>query len=238
MTADLAGRRAIVTGASRGIGAAIARRLDAAGARTMLVARSRDALTALAAALSHATPVVEDLLDAGAAARVAAGAAGALGGPPDILVNNAGVFVVAPLESTTDAEIDSLFHLNVTAPARLLRALLPVMRERRTGHIVTIGSVADRKVYPGSGMYAASKFAGRALHESTRAETRGTGIRATLVSPGPVDTAIWDPYDPDHRPGFTPRAEMLRPGHVADAVLWALTQPPAVNVDELRLTPV
>jgi NADP-dependent 3-hydroxy acid dehydrogenase YdfG len=69
-----------------------------------------------------------------------------------------------------------------------------------------------------------------------RAELRGSGVRATLVSPGPVDTPLWDPVDPDRRPGFTPRAMMLSPEAVADAVLYVVAQPPDVNVDELRLS--
>jgi NADP-dependent 3-hydroxy acid dehydrogenase YdfG len=68
-----------------------------------------------------------------------------------------------------------------------------------------------------------------------RLELRGSGVRATLVSPGPVDTPLWDPVDPDNRPGFTPRALMLEPDAVADAVLYAVTRPVSVNVDELRL---
>ena len=85
--------------------------------------------------------------------------------------------------------------------------------------------------------YAASKFGVRGLHEVLREELRGSGVRATLVSPGPVDTALWDAVDPDNRPGFTPRARMLHPDDVAAAILYAVTAPGRVNVDELRLTP-
>jgi NADP-dependent 3-hydroxy acid dehydrogenase YdfG len=118
----------------------------------------------------------------------------------------------------------------------LVRAVLPAMRARGRGHIVTVGSVADRAVYPENAAYAASKHGARALHEVLRLETRGSGVRATLVSPGPVDTPLWDTIDPDHRDGFTPRAQMLSAQAVADAVLYVVTQPPDVNVDELRLS--
>jgi hypothetical protein len=74
------------------------------------------------------------------------------------------------------------------------------------------------------------------VHEVLRAELRGTGVRATLVSPGPVNTELWDPIDPDSTPGFTKRADMLDADAVAAAVLYALTAPPGVNVDELRLS--
>jgi NADP-dependent 3-hydroxy acid dehydrogenase YdfG len=91
-------------------------------------------------------------------------------------------------------------------------------------------------VFPGNAIYAPSKHGARALHEVLRLETRGSGVRATLISPGPVDTTMWDPIDPDTRSGFTPRSLMLRPEAVANAVIYALTQPDDVNVDELRLS--
>jgi len=116
-----------------------------------------------------------------------------------------------------------------------VRTFLPELRERG-GHVVTIGSVADRAVFPGNAAYAASKFGLRALHEVLSAELRGSAVRTTLVSPGPVDTPLWDPVDPDSKPGFTPRAAMLRPEAVAAAVLYAVTAPADVNVDELRLS--
>jgi NADP-dependent 3-hydroxy acid dehydrogenase YdfG len=102
--------------------------------------------------------------------------------------------------------------------------------------VVTIGSIADRQVFPENVSYAASKFGARAVHEVMREELRGSGVRVSLVSPAPVDTAIWDAIDPDHRPGFTPRAMMLRPEAVADAVLFVLTRGADVNIDELRLS--
>lgn len=232
----LEGRTAVVTGASRGIGEAIARALDARGARTLLVARGADRLRAIAGELRRAEPCAADLAQAAGAENVA-DAAGRAFGTPDILVNNAGVFAIGPIETTDDATLDTLLALNAAAPFRLVRAFLPGMIARGSGDIVTIGSVADRKVFPGSVAYAMSKYASRALHEAVVAEGRGHGVRATLVSPGPVDTAIWDPYDPDHTRGLTPRAKMLRPEHVVDAVLWALSRPRSVTIDELRLTP-
>ena len=110
------------------------------------------------------------------------------------------------------------------------------MKARRAGHIVTIGSIADRVIFPGNSAYAASKFGARAMHEVLRAEVKGSGVRATLVSPAPVNTEIWDEIDPDNKPGYTPRVDMLTPDAVAAAVEFALTRPPEVNVDELRLS--
>jgi NADP-dependent 3-hydroxy acid dehydrogenase YdfG len=130
-----------------------------------------------------------------------------------------------------------MLDANLVAPFRFVHAFLGAMRARGSGHVVTIGSIADRVAFPENGAYAASKFGVRGLHEVLREELRGSGVRATLVSPGPVDTALWDAVDPDNRPGFTPRARMLHPDDVAAAILYAVTAPPRVNVDELRLTP-
>ncbi|NUQ22038.1 MAG: SDR family NAD(P)-dependent oxidoreductase, partial [Gemmatimonadaceae bacterium] len=114
--------------------------------------------------------------------------------------------------------------------------LHPGMRAAGAGHVVTIGSIADRATFPENAAYAASKFGARALHQVMREELRGSGVRATLVSPGPVDTPLWDAVGPDDREGFTPRARMLSADAVADAVLFALTRDASVNIDELRLS--
>jgi NADP-dependent 3-hydroxy acid dehydrogenase YdfG len=236
----LGGRAALVSGASRGIGLATARALAAAGARVALVARSAGALADVARELraAHGTDAVAlpcDVRDPAAAGRAAAEAAERLGGI-DVLVNNAGVFPLAPVEETDPADFAAALDANLVAPLAFVRALLPGMRARGAGHVVTVGSVADRVAFPGNAAYAASKFGARGLHEVLRAELRGTGVRATLVSPGPVDTPLWDPIDPDTREGFTPRAMMLRAEDVADAILYAVTRPAHANVDELRLS--
>jgi NADP-dependent 3-hydroxy acid dehydrogenase YdfG len=233
----LAGRWALVTGASRGIGAELARRLAADGARVALAARGRDALDTLARELGDAAVAVPcDVGDADAVARAAAHLAELTHGAPDILVNNAGVFAIAPVRDTSVDDFRRTLDVNLTAPFALAHAFLPAMLARRSGHLVTVGSIADRATFPGNSAYAASKHGLRALHEVLRAELRGTGVRATLVSPGPVDTELWDPIDPDNRPGFTPRARMLSAAAVADAIRWVLLAPPDVNVDELRLS--
>lgn len=230
----LAGRVAVVTGASRGIGHAVARALAGAGARVAMLARGAEALRAAAEPLG-ALAVSCDVADEGAAAAALARVRGELG-TADILVNNAGLFVLAPVESQSTAGLRATLDVNLVAPFVLARALIPEMRASGRGHIVTIGSIADRVTFPENGAYAASKFAARAMHQVMREELRGSGVRATLVSPGPVDTPLWDPIGPDDRAGFTPRAQMLPASAVAEAVLFALTRDPAVNVDELRLS--
>ena len=231
----LSGRWVVITGASRGIGAELARRLAADGARLALVARSREALTTLAAELGG-EPVVCDVGDPAQVERAAEHIATLAGGAPDVVVNNAGVFTIAAAHKTSVELFRRTLEVNLVAPFALARAFLPAMRERGSGHLVTLGSVADRNIFPGNAAYSASKYGLRAMHEVLRAELRGSGVRATLVSPGAVDTELWDPIDPDNRPGFTPRAQMLTPADVADAVRWVVLAPSTVNVDELRLS--
>lgn len=229
-------RSAIVTGASRGIGLAAARALAGAGMRVVMIARGADTLRAEADRLAGAIALAHDLGDPIGRAAAIADALERLGGPPDVLVNNAGLFRLATVADTTPDEFGRALELNLRAPFELARACLGGMRARGRGHIVTVGSIADRVTFPENGAYAAGKFGLRALHQVMREELRGSGIRVTLVSPGPVDTPLWDPHDPDTRPGFTPRARMLAPEAVAAAILYAITQPAEVNVDELRLS--
>lgn len=237
MTLPLAGRTALVTGASRGIGAAVARALASAGARVALVSRSKASLEAVAATLPHAPVVIaDDLMQPAAATTVAAAATEAFGAAPDIVVLAAGTFPLGPVDAIGEEELDTAFGLNAIAPLRLLRAFLPSMRTRGAGHVVFLGSLADRHVFPSNALYAATKHALRATAEAVRAESRGSGLRCTLVAPAATDTPIWDPHDPDAQAHLPNRAEMLRAEDVADAVLWSVTRPPSVNLDEIRLS--
>lgn len=230
MTA-LAERLALVTGASRGIGAAVARSLAGAGARVVRVARG---LTPGDDGRYLDLPC--DLTDSAQvgtlARRVLEGE-----GVPTVVVNNAGGFLLRPLEDTTPADFDAQLALNLRGSFLLARAFLPAMRDADGGSFVSIGSVADHTGFPENAAYAASKYGLRGLHETLAAEYHGTGVRLTLVSPGATDTTIWDPFAPERRPGFPPRAAMLRPEDVADAVLFAATRPAHVHVDWIRLQP-
>ena len=232
----VAGRIAIVTGASRGIGRACSAALVGAGARVVMIARGEADLREAARGFGDAAvPMTCDVGDA-TALEATVRRIRAEVGEPDIVVNNAGRFLIAPAVATSVADFAAVLATNLVAPFAIVHALLPGMEQQRRGHIVTIGSIADRMIFSGNAAYAASKHGLRALHEVLHAELRGSGIRTTLVSPGPVDTPLWDPVDPDNAPGFTPRAEMLRPEAVAAAVMFALEAPDEVNVDELRLS--
>ena len=224
---DLAGRLAVVTGASRGIGAAVAAGLHQRGARVVRIARhitpgERDRLVDVRCDLGG--PAAADELQA------------LLGlGTPDIVISNAGAFVMAPLEDTDAAMFDAQVAVNLRAGFLVARAFLPAMRRAGRGCFVQVGSVADHVGLPGNSAYAASKFGVRGLHETLVAEYRGTGVRISLVSPGATDTTVWDPVNPDAVPTLPNRAEMLRPADVADAIVWVATRPSHVHVDWLRL---
>jgi NAD(P)-dependent dehydrogenase (short-subunit alcohol dehydrogenase family) len=228
----LDGRVALVTGASRGIGAAVADALVSAGAQVLGVARTveevpRTGFQGIRCDLTVATEV--DAL----ARRVLE-----KHGPPDIVVSNAGGFLLRPLADTTLAEFDSQIAVNLRAAFGLARAFLPAMVAAGRGCFISVGSVADHTGFPDNAAYAASKYGLRGIHETLVAEYRGSGVRLTLVSPGPTDTPIWEPFNPDHLEGFPARAEMLRARDVADAILFVATRPPHVHIDWLRLGPV
>lgn len=224
-------KTALVTGASRGIGLAVAEGLQAAGLRVVRLARSlRDAKT------ERWIDIACDVTQADDVDRALSGVAKEVG-VPDVLVNNAGIFFIKQLGETTLADFTSTLTTNLTAAFLLARAIVPKMVKRGSGHLVTIGSISDYIGFSGSTAYAASKFGLRGMHEVIRQETAKSGVRTTLVSPGPVDTDIWNAVDPDSKPGFTKRKDMMRAEDVAAAVVYAVTQPEHVAVTEIRLLP-
>src|SRR5215469_7558446 len=187
----LADRVAVVTGASPGIGAAMATMLAAEGAKVVLAARRQPELERVAASIRQrggvAIPVVTDLADDDSLARLVA-TAQSEAGPVDVLVNNAGYALWKALEATTMAEWDHTFAVNVRAAAYLSAALLPGMAARRFGRIINIGSEAGVAIVPGLAAYCVSKHALVALTEVIQDGNHDNGIKAWVICPGFVDT--------------------------------------------------
>lgn len=227
----LAGRLAVVTGASRGIGAAVAAALAAAGATVARLARSLDDARE-GPFLDCRCDVADPLAVQTAGARVRREA-----GVPDILVSNAGAFLLKPFEDTTPDEFRTQLDVNLAGVFLVARTFLPAMREAGRGDYVTIGSIADHEALPGNAAYAASKWGARGLHATLAAELEGSGIRCTLLSPGATDTPLWAPLDPDARADLPDRTAMLQPDDVAEAVHWVVTRPARVRIPLLRIMP-
>jgi NADP-dependent 3-hydroxy acid dehydrogenase YdfG len=202
------------------------------------VARSAEALRQLAGEIGRGAFAVPcDVTDDSAVKAMAGEVEAILGSAPDLVINNAGVFQVSRLDSMPPAMFDEVMSTNLFGPFYVVTAFIKQMRDRGTGHFVTVGSIADRAIFPENGAYAPAKHALRALHEVLREELKGSGVRATLVSPGPVDTAMWDGIAFGGEERTVPSANArLTPDDVAAAVLYAVTQPASVNVDELRLS--
>ncbi len=189
---SLEDRTAVVTGASRGIGAAIATALDAAGARVALVARSADDLAAVAAGLEHEAVVIAvDLAEPDAPTTVAAAALAALG-RVDVLVNNAALGVRTDSTELDGSTIDRIHQLNVRNLLLLTTALVPQMVEQGRGSVINVSSVSSQVGTPRRSAYAASKGAVDALTRSLAMEYGPHGIRFNAVAPGVIVTSMWE----------------------------------------------
>jgi NAD(P)-dependent dehydrogenase (short-subunit alcohol dehydrogenase family) len=189
---SLEDRTAVVTGASRGIGAAIATALDAAGARVALVARSADDLAAVAAGLEHEPAVIAvDLAEPDAPTTVAAAALAALG-RVDVLVNNAALGVRTDSTELDGSTIDRIHQLNVRNLLLLTTALVPQMVEQGRGSVINVSSVSSQVGTPRRSAYAASKGAVDALTRSLAMEYGPHGIRFNAVAPGVIVTSMWE----------------------------------------------
>ncbi|MGQ0839551.1 SDR family oxidoreductase [Actinokineospora sp.] len=220
---------ALVTGASRGIGAAIARAL--ADTHTLLLGgRDLAALQAVADELPDARPWPVELTDPAALAAATSGLRSL-----DLLVHSAGVARVGPLTEATAELWRSTYEVNVVAVAELTRLLLPALRLAR-GHVVLINSGAGRTAHPGWGPYAASKFALRAYADVLRGEEDAGGLRVTSVYPGRTDTAMQRAVRTDEG-GDYESERYLRPESVAAAVRTAVTATDDAHVTDLVIRP-
>jgi NADP-dependent 3-hydroxy acid dehydrogenase YdfG len=225
---------AVVTGASRGIGRAVATRLARGGAKVGLLARSRESLEDLSRVLDGWS-VPCDVTSPDDLTRAVERIEELAGRPPDLLVAAAGVFDLAPAEETLPEVIHRNLDVNLKGGMLTVTHFLPAFLARGAGTIVQVGSVAGRRALPGNAAYAASKFGIRGFHEVLVEELRGTGVRATLLEPAATDTSIWDPVDPDGRADLPNRSSMLRPEEVAEAVYFVATRPPGVQIPFLPI---
>jgi NADP-dependent 3-hydroxy acid dehydrogenase YdfG len=223
----MAERVFLITGASSGIGEATARRAAEGGYRLVLAARRLERLQELAAELGgpdRAIAVRCDVTEWDDQRAMAAAALDAFG-RIDVAFANAGFGAPRGFEASDPEHWRAMVLTNVLGAALTIRATLPALRES-TGHLLLTGSVAGRRALPGS-LYSATKWAVTAMGEAARQELGGTGIRVTLVEPGSVDTPFFD----------EPPSGALEPDDIARAVLYAVGQPPHVDVNEILVRP-
>ena len=219
----------LITGASRGMGRAMAIKLAAAGRELILNGRDEVALKEVCREVEEngakATSVVADLKSVGGVEKILGEVAGK---PVKVLINNAGMTVVKPVEQITLADWEETFAVNVTAPFLLTQKLLPSMPSG--GAVVNILSIAARQGFPQWSSYCMSKFALEGFSQSIREELRSRSIRVINVYPSATQTALWDAI-----PGEWPKDKMLPAAEVAEAVDFALSRPPSVLVENISI---
>ncbi len=229
----LQGQVALVTGGSRGIGLAIARRLAEMGARVAICGRNQVALKEASQALEQAgyevLAITADISSAAAAQALAMRTQQSLGDIA-ILVNNAGVGVFGPAHELSEEDWDRVMDTNLKGVFLMTRAVAPQMIRRGTGHIVNISSLAGKNTFAGGGVYCASKWGLMGLTACMGEDLRGHGIRVSAVCPGSVETEFAPHVGKDP-------ARMLQPSDVAHAVAMLVTQAPQSFISEVQMRP-
>jgi hypothetical protein len=233
-------RVAIVTGASSGIGAATVRGLAADGYHVVAGARRNKLLAGVCKGIS-ATPVVLDVTDPASVDRFVDSVT-ERHGHVDVLVNNAGI---ARRQDTVaegrDEDWAQMLEVNVLGLLRMTRAVLPLLRQPRGGHIVNVGSTSGFEVYPGGSCYAGTKHALRAITRTLRLELLGEPIRVTEIAPGLTATEFYEARfreDPERARSVFEGVQPLTMDDVAECVRWVVSRPPNVNIDEVVIRPL
>jgi NADP-dependent 3-hydroxy acid dehydrogenase YdfG len=227
---SLDGRVALVTGASRGIGAAVAHALDGAGVRLGLASRSGADLD-----IADCVAMPADVRDQAAMNAIAAATVDRFGGI-DILIVNAGVGAYGPFLDTPAEHIDDMIDVNVKGAIHTVRAALPALLRSKAADLVTIASEAGRRGLPYEAVYCASKFAQVGLTAALDHELREQGVRCTNICPGGVATDF--AMGRGRTPDMPQLAGMMRPEDVAEAVMFALTRPRTHRILEVAFRPV
>ena len=243
MSTALEGRVAIVTGATSGIGWATAAAFAEHGGMVTVTGRREERLLSLANHIGpdRALAAHGDIARRGDVEAVVDQTVERFG-RVDVLVNNAGVMLLSPASQRLVDEWDRMIDVNVKGLLYGVAAVLPQMKSQGSGHIVNVGSVAGRRPFPTGTIYSATKFAVRAISEGLRNELSPTeGIRVTDIEPGVVDTELLDHIsDQGAVAAFAERwgqKVKLRPEDVANAIVYAVSQPPHVNVNEILVRP-
>lgn len=236
MTA-LEGKTAIVTGAGRGIGRAIAVAFAAEGAAVVLASRSRADLAEVAGAIrsaggGRALAIPTDVTNDSAVEALVEQTLADLG-RVDVLVTSAGTAAFAALADSKPADWDAMLAVNLRAAMVCCRAVLPAMTRQGSGTIINVASIAARRALPGSAVYTATKAGLFGFSRVLAEELRNTGVRVGVLMPGAVDTPLWDTLGR----GAPPREKMLRPEDVARAAVLMASLPPHAVLEELTLLP-
>lgn len=228
-------RRALITGASSGIGKATAHAFAENGIHVALVSRSQSKLAEVAkAAMDYGVTAKAYSVDLANVAQVSEQIAAIAQdfGAIDILVNNAGMGYTGTLQDTPLADWQTVLDLNLTSVFQCIQAVLPGMRQRQTGTIINVASVAGHQAFANWGAYCVSKFGLVALSKTLAIEERANGIRVVTISPGSVNTPIWDT---DTVQADFERSQMLTPEIVAQSILYTALLPEQAVVEELTL---
>lgn len=227
----------VITGASSGIGAATARTFSERGHALLLLARRADRLEALD--LPDTISRAVDVTDASAVAEAVAEAEKQYG-PVSTLVNNAGVMLLGQIAEQPTEEWATMFDVNVMGLLNGIRTVLPGMIQRGEGTIINLGSVAGRKTFPNHTAYVGTKFAVHAMSENLREEVSGSGVRVVTIAPGAVETELLshtsdEQIKDDYQAWKESAGGALDPQVVADAIVWADSQPANVTIREIVL---
>src|SRR4051812_33174436 len=243
MTQSIKDKTVVITGASSGLGEATARHLAQQGAKLVLGARRQDRIQALAKELTgsggKAVAVTMDVTDRQQVQHLVDTAVESFG-RVDVMINNAGLMPQALLERLDVADWERMIDVNLKGVLYGIAAALPIMKQQKSGHFINVSSVAGHKVGPGFAVYAATKFAVRALSEGLRQEVKPYNIRTTVISPGAVATELPNSVSDPEAAGRTREfyaAAAIPADSFARTVAFAMSQPDEVDINEILFRP-